>query len=177
MNICVFCSAQNIDEKYARPALETVRGFAARGHSLVWGGSDTGLMNKVATEAQSHGAQIVGVSVEFLKQFARKGADEMIITENLTQRKEFMIARADAFLVLPGGLGTLDEVASVIEVKKHDLGIGPIVILNTDEFYDGLRAQLLRMTSEGFLPRPAETIVSFADHPEDALVQLGVDSL
>ncbi len=175
MNICVFCSAQNIDSVYSLPALETVGAFSRRGHTLVWGGSNVGLMREVATTAQENGAPIIGISVEAFKDVAREDADEMVITANLLERKALLVKRSNAFLILPGGFGTLDEATDVIELKKHFLKLGPIVFLNTNGFYDGLRDLFSRMDTEGFLPKPSTNIVEFASTPAEALLYLGVD--
>ncbi len=169
MNICVFCSANDLPEKYTVPALEAITALARNGHSLIWGGSDVGLMREVATAAQDAGAQIVGVSVEFLKHKARTNASEMIIAVDLAERKSVMSARSDVFLVLVGGVGTLDEVTEIIEYKKHGVHGKPIVFLNTDNFYKGLQDQLARMESDGFLTSKLAELVTFAEAPQEAV--------
>jgi predicted Rossmann-fold nucleotide-binding protein len=80
-----------------------------------------------------------------------------------------MRERADAFVLLPGGIGSFDEVTEILELKKHNLHDNPIVILNTDDFYGGLRSQLERMRREGFIARPLEEYLHFAATPEEAL--------
>ena len=169
MNICVFCSAQELPENYTKPALKAIVEIAHNGHTLIWGGTDTGLMRDVASAAQEAGAQIVGVSVEFLKHKARANANEMIIANDLADRKSVMIERSDAFLVLVGGIGTLDEVTEIIERKKHGAHSKPIVFLNTDNFYKGLQNQLQRMEADGFLTSELAELVAFTDTPDEAV--------
>ncbi|MDF2825164.1 MAG: lysine decarboxylase [Mycobacterium sp.] len=173
MNICVFLSAADLDERDTGPAREFGQALGRGGHTLVWGGSDTGLMKVVADGVQESGGRLVGVSVEFLRQFARPGADEMVITADLAERKAVMLARSDAIVILAGGLGTLDEATEILEQKKHGLHAKPVVLLNTAGFYDGLITQLQRMEDERFLPLPLAELVVFAEDGAEVLSQLG----
>ena len=172
MKICVFLSAADLDERYTRPAREFAEAIGKGGHTLVWGGSNTGLMKVVADGVQETGGRLVGVSVEFLRNFARKDADEMVITKDLSERKALLLAGSDAVVVLVGGLGTLDEATEILELRKHGHHAKPVVLLNTAGFYDGLIIQLRRMEDEGFLPVPVAELVHFADEGADALAYL-----
>ncbi len=172
MDICVFLSAAELDERYTGPAREFAEMLGKGGHTLVWGGSDVGLMKLVADGVQGAGGRLVGVSVEFLRHKARDNADEMIIAADLAERKAQLLARADAVVIMVGGTGTLDEATDILELKKHGLHNKPIVLLNTAGFYDGLRQQLERMDAEGFLPRPLGELLYFADDAADALEYL-----
>src|SRR3954451_1244400 len=109
MNICVFLSAADLDERYTRPAREFAELVGKGGHTLVWGGSDTGLMKVVADAVRASGGRLVGISVSFLRQWARDDADQMAVAEDLAERKASLLAASDAVVVLAGGLGTLDE--------------------------------------------------------------------
>jgi len=169
MNICVFCSASDVDAKYTAAAMDLATGIASGGHTLVWGGSDKGTMKVIADAAQSAGGRIVGVTMELLKAAARANADEMLIMPTLGERKAKLLERSDAIVVLPGGLGTLDEITEVLELKKHSLHDKPVVFLNTADFYAGFKVQLERMDAEGFLPRALSHLLFFADTPEDAM--------
>ena len=169
MNICVFCSASEVAEKYNQPAAEFAKLIGEHGHTLVWGGSDKGTMKVIADAAQSSGGKIIGVTMELLKANARENADEMHVMSSLTERKAMLLEKADAIVVLPGGLGTLDEITEVMELKKHNQHNKSLVILNTDGFYGGFKAQLERMDAEGFLPRSLSELVAFADTPEGAM--------
>lgn len=169
MNICVFCSAQDVPEKYPRAARELATLIAQNGHTLVWGGSNQGTMKVIADAAQAAGGKIVGISMELLKEKARKNADEMIIAPTLAERKAKLLERADGIVVLPGGLGTLDEITEVLELKKQKLHNKPTAFLNTDGFYGGFKMQLERMDTEGFLPQRLAEYVSFEDTPQEAI--------
>jgi uncharacterized protein (TIGR00730 family) len=172
MKICVFLSAADLDERYTRPAREFAEAIGKGGHTLVWGGSNTGLMKVVADGVRETGGRLVGISVEFLRDFARKDADEMVIAKDLSERKALLLAGSDAVVVLVGGLGTLDEATEILELRKHGHHEKPVVLLNTAGFYDGLIIQLRRMEDEGFLPVPVAELVHFADEGADALAYL-----
>ncbi|WP_433274955.1 TIGR00730 family Rossman fold protein [Pseudonocardia xinjiangensis] len=172
MNICVFLSGADLDERYTGPAREFAELIGKGGHTLVWGGSDTGLMKVVADGVRETGGRLVGISVSFLREWARKDADEMVIAEDLAERKSLLLAGADAVVVMAGGLGTLDEATEILELRKHRLHDKPVVLLNTAGFYDGLILQLRRMDAEGFLPVPLADLVFFADEGTDALGHL-----
>ncbi|MFE0460814.1 TIGR00730 family Rossman fold protein [Kitasatospora sp. NPDC058965] len=172
MNITVFCSAYSLDERYTAPAAEFARRLGAGGHTLVWGGSNAGLMGLLADEVRAAGGKLVGIQVELLKHKGYPGADEMVLTPDLAARKAELLARADAVVVLVGGLGTLDEITEVLELKKHNLHGKPVVVLDTAGFYTGLRVQLERMDAEGFLPRPLAELVAFAETPADVFAHL-----
>lgn len=167
--IAIFCSAQDLTKKYTKPAKELAIKVAEHGYHLVWGGSDSGLMKVIADEVQKGGRRLIGVSVKFLQHAARKDADEMIIAEDLGERKAKMLFRCDAIVMLVGGIGTLDEVTEVIELKRHDHHKKPIVILNTENFYEGLKVQLQKMKDDGFINKPLEELVFFANTPKEAI--------
>ena len=169
MNICVFCSANNVGEEYTKAAHEFATLIGKNGHVLVWGGSNKGTMKVIADAAQDAGGKIIGISVEKLKAAARPNADEMVITKDWPERRSTLLKRADAIVVLPGGIGTLDEITEVMEYKKHNLHNKAIVFLNTSGFYDGFKTQLERMDAEGFLPRALSEFLFFAPTPEEAM--------
>ncbi|MDQ1036005.1 uncharacterized protein (TIGR00730 family) [Streptomyces sp. V3I8] len=172
MNICVFLSAADLDERYTRPAREFAELLGKGGHTLVWGGSDVGLMKVVADGVREAGGRLVGVSVEFLGARARKDADEMVVARDLAERKALLLRKADAVVIMVGGTGTLDEATEILELKKHGHTDKPVVLLNTAGFYDGLKEQFLRMEAEGFLPVPLTDLVFFAEEAVGALAYL-----
>ncbi|MFJ6633182.1 TIGR00730 family Rossman fold protein [Streptomyces sp. NPDC091376] len=172
MNICVFLSAADLDERYTRPAREFAELLGKGGHTLVWGGSDVGLMKVVADGVQEAGGRLVGISVEFLQDAARPVADEMVVARDLAERKALLLDRADAVVIMVGGTGTLDEATEILELKKHGKTTKPVVLLNTAGFYDGLKQQFRRMEDEGFLPVPLTDLVFFAEEPVGALAYL-----
>ncbi|WP_055529994.1 TIGR00730 family Rossman fold protein [Streptomyces graminilatus] len=172
MNICVFLSAADLDDRYTRPAREFARLLGKGGHTLVWGGSDVGLMKVVADGVQEAGGRLVGVSVDFLVAKARPNADEMVTARDLAERKRLLLEKAEAVVIMVGGTGTLDEATEILELKKHGKTEMPVVLLNTAGFYDGLKEQFRRMEAEGFLPRPLTELVFFAEEPVGALAYL-----
>ncbi len=172
MNIAVFCSFRDLDESYIEPSVRLIELLAKGGHAIVFGGTNTGLMKRVADTAQKCGARVTAISFERLRPSIRQDADEIIIAKDLPERKRLFMSHADAFLVLPGGLGTLDEVTEMMELKKHKLHGKRIVVYNVAGFFDGLIMQLERMERDGFLPEPLVSYVSFAQTPEDAVAAL-----
>lgn len=185
MNIGIFCSANDLEPRYTAPAQQLATLLAAANHTLVWGGSNYGLMKVIADGVQSDGGKLIGVSMELFKQYARRDADEMIIAKNLGERKAILLDRSDSIVVLVGGLGTLDELSEVLELKKQGYHDKPIIVLNTAGFYDGLKQQLERMANEGFLPikeqegirvRPLSELIQFADSPEQIMALIGADN-
>lgn len=167
--ILVFCSANDLEEKYTKPAKEFAKLIAQNGYGFVWGGSDTGLMRVMASAVQDVGGKIIGISVEMLKHKARQNANEMIIAKDLAERKSIMLKRGDAIVLLVGGIGALDEITGILELKKHSVHNKPIIILNTDHFYEGLKIQLQKMKDDGFLTRPLDDLIYFADTPQEAM--------
>jgi len=172
MNITVFCSMNDVGEVYTEAARKFATLIAKGGHTLIWGGSNYGTMKVIADAAQEAGGRIVGISVEPIKAKARPNADEMIIAKDWPERRATLLARADAVAVLPGGLGTLDEVTEVLEYKKQKMHDKPVVFLNIDGFYDGLKTQLERMHDEGFLLDELSAYMFFAQTPEAAMEYL-----
>jgi uncharacterized protein (TIGR00730 family) len=172
MNITVFCSAADLDERYTTPAREFAELIGRGGHTMVWGGSESGLMRVMADGVQAAGGRLVGISVEFLVAKARKNADEMVVAKDLAERKALLLARGDAIVIMVGGAGTLDEATEILELKKHGMHTKPVVLLNTAGFYDGLKQQFQRMEDEGFLPLPLTDLVFFAEDGVGALAYL-----
>ncbi|MEV4068696.1 TIGR00730 family Rossman fold protein [Nonomuraea fuscirosea] len=172
MNICVFLSAADLSETYTRPAREFAELIGRGGHTLVWGGSDVGLMKVMADGVHAAGGLLMGVSVDFLAAKARRGVDDMVIAADLGERKRLLLEKADAVVIMVGGTGTLDEATEILELKKHGRTDKPVVLLNTAGFYDGLKQQFRRMEDEGFLPRPLTDLVFFAEEPVGAMAYL-----
>jgi uncharacterized protein (TIGR00730 family) len=172
MNICVFLSAADLDERYTRPAREFAELLGKGGHTLVWGGSDVGLMKVVADGVEKAGGRLLGVSVEFLSDRVRQRSDEMVVARSLAERKALLLEKADAVVIMVGGTGTLDEATEILELKKHGHHTKPVVLLNAAGFYDGLKEQFRRMDEEGFLPLPLTDLVFFAEEPVGALAYL-----
>jgi len=169
MNITVFCSQYEVAEKYEKTAEMFARFVAERGYALVWGGCDEGLMHIIAEAAHHGGARTIGVISEQIKDKAYKNADELIVVKNAREMNLGLIERGDVMVALAGGIGTLNEITEVLRMRKNGLLNKPTIIINTDNFYSGLKQQLQKMHGEGFLNENVVKSVYFADTPEDAM--------
>jgi uncharacterized protein (TIGR00730 family) len=155
--IGVFCaSSSTLEPRWLDLATRTGQEIAARGHSLVSGGGCVGMMGAVADGARAGGAHTLGVIPQSLVdlEVADVNADELIVTDDMGSRKNLLIERSDAFITLPGGLGTLDELFEVWTTATLDLHHKPIVLLDPEGFYDGLFAWLDGLAQTNFV-RPA----------------------
>lgn len=172
-NICVYCSSSNhLATRYFDVADAVGRLLAHRGYTLLYGGGNAGLMGQMARAVHAHGGRVVGVIPARLK--AREGvaydvADELIITETMQERKALLFTRADAFLVLPGGFGTLEEFMEVLTLRHLGYHDKPIALLNTDGFYDPLVDLFEHFYREQVARASARTAYYVAADPEDAL--------
>ena len=178
MNICVFCSAAQVDAKYIKAARKLARMIAENGDTLVWGGSDRGLMHEIAATAQAAGGKIFGISMEQLKTSAYEGADTMLFAKDMADRKRLMLKHSDAIVTMVGGTGTLDEFTDLLELRRYGQHNKRLVVLNTDNFFEGLKLQYERMHNEGFLsrlPRPLSDLVTFIDTPEEVMEYLNAN--
>ena len=139
--ICVFCaSSSTLDQKWLDLATRTGSELAARGHSLVSGGGCVGMMGAVADGARAGGARTVGVIPQALVdlEVADTKVDELVVTDGMASRKVQLIERSDAFITLPGGLGTLDELFEVWTTAMLEMHRKPVLLFDADGFYAGL---------------------------------------
>jgi len=177
--ICVFCaSSERISQHYVDLAAGVGTELARRGHSLVTGGGSVSCMGAVARAARAGGAHTVGVIPEGLLawEIADEDAGELVVTPDMRARKGEMDRRAEAFLTLPGGLGTLEELLEAITLKRLGLYLNPIVMVNTRGFFAPLLELLTHAIEERFMdPRhrlmwqvvatPEEVPAALADAP------------
>jgi len=153
-SICVFCGASSGRVPgYAAAAAVTGETLARRGIRLVFGGGRLGLMGAVADAALAAGGEVVGVIPRGLvdRELAHPGVTRLVVVETLHERKAQMAELADAFLALPGGLGTLEELAEVLSWAQLDLHAKPIGLLDVGGYFGGLEAFLDHAVSEGFV--------------------------
>ncbi len=172
MNICVYAaSSGQVPEAYVRAARELGGILATRGHALVNGAGRTGLMGATTEACLAGGGKAIGVIPEFMIEqgWQHKEMSELIITKDMHSRKETMAQRADACIALPGGVGTLEELLEVITWKQLGLYLKPIVILNTDGYFDALLTQLSRAVEERFMREQHAGIWCVAGTPEEAV--------
>jgi uncharacterized protein (TIGR00730 family) len=155
--VCVFCSSSaRIAPAYVDLAADVGAALARRGHTLVSGGGALSMMGAVARAARAGGAHTVGVIPEALLalEVGDRAADELLVVDDMRTRKGVMDARADAFLALPGGVGTLEELVEVWVARSLGLHDKPVVLLDVDGLYAPLRELVDLMAGRGFV-RPA----------------------
>lgn len=143
LSVCVYCGASDLaEQKYAEVARQVGEELARRQWTLVWGGGKTGLMGAVARGAKESGGRVVGVLPEFIRQWevAYERADEMMVVTTMAERKLLLQVRSDVFVILPGGIGTLDEIADTLDLRNLSQHDKPIILLNQDGYYDKLLA-------------------------------------
>ena len=152
MKIVVYCSSQEgLEEKYRLLARDLGTWIGQQGHTLLYGGSNAGLMHITAAAVHDAGGHIVGVIPEMFRHRIDPVCDEVVYTVNLGDRKQYMIEHGDVFVVMPGGIGTLDEWMSTLAVMT----IGnddprPVIVANIDGLYDATIQQLADMTRTPF---------------------------
>ncbi|MBP3763224.1 MAG: TIGR00730 family Rossman fold protein [Bacteroidales bacterium] len=160
MNISVFCgSSSPKNEAYAAAARELGRRIAEGGHTLLYGGSNLGLMGEVSGAALAGDGRVVGVIPTLFSEAVIRSqpVTELVRVSTMAERKEYLIAHSDAFVALPGGIGTLDEVSEVMVANQLQHLGKPMVLLNLDGFYDPFLVQLRVMHDAGFVRKGAET--------------------
>ena len=175
MNLCVFCGsgAGNLPAfKEAAQNLGKLIGLG--GHQLVYGGADIGLMGALADSVLAHGGQVTGIIPAFLfeKEIAHRGISNLIVVDSMHERKMRMAERADVFIALPGGWGTLDELAEILTWKQLHLIQAPVGLLNTVGFYDPLLEAMKTMCRHGFLKIENLNQLVVAASPEDLMKKL-----
>jgi uncharacterized protein (TIGR00730 family) len=154
MNICVFCgSAVGTNPVYAAAAKQLASEFVRYSHTLIYGGGNVGLMGVMADEILLRKGEVIGVIPEFLlnREVGHRGLTRLEIVQSMHERKKRMADLADGFIAMPGGWGTLDELAEILTWKQLGLINQPIALLNTNNFFDPLLAQMTRMADDGFL--------------------------
>lgn len=170
--VCVFCASSNrIDRRWLELAGEVGAELAKRGHQVISGGGRVGMMGGLAVGARGAGGHTFGVIPQSLVdlEVADHDADELVVTDGMAARKIVLIDRADAFLILPGGLGTLDELFEVWTTATLGLHAKPIVLLDQDGFYAGLLDWLDGLVQAGFVQPTARSVLRVVGTVEDAL--------
>ncbi|MEH0846256.1 TIGR00730 family Rossman fold protein [Micromonospora sp. CPCC 205711] len=170
--ICVFCaSSRTLDQRWLELAAETGAELARRGHTLVSGGGCVGMMGALADGARAAGGRTVGVIPQALVdlEVADLASDELLVTESMAARKTLMIDKSDAFLTLPGGLGTLDELFEVWTTATLALHAKPMVLVDTDGFYRPLLDWLAALGDQAFLKPAGLDLLTVVDSVPAAL--------
>lgn len=145
--------------------------LARAGIELVYGGGSTGLMGAVADGALAEGGYVVGVLPRFMQEieWGHAGLSDLLVVETMHERKRLMFETADAIVALPGGSGTLEELSEVITLKRLGMYTGPIVLVNTDGFYDTLLSFFDRAIQENFMDERHRTMWSVVGEAEEVL--------
>jgi uncharacterized protein (TIGR00730 family) len=175
MRVCVFASSSSrIRKEYSDAASELGLLLSKADIEVVFGGGGIGLMGKLADTMLENNGTITGVIPSFMKDQGWNHSDvsDMIITSDMGERKKQMFAMADAIIALPGGVGTLEELTEAITLKQLGLFRGPVIILNTLNFYKSLIDFFELMVSENFLRVEHKAIWEIASTPEDVMILL-----
>jgi uncharacterized protein (TIGR00730 family) len=168
-NLCVFCGARDsIDEKFTNLATKCGEMLAERGINLIYGGGNSGMMGAVSHATHINNGHITGIYPKLIHLIEplSKELDNQLLVDSMFQRKELMIQKSDAFLILPGGFGTLDEFFEVLTLRVLGDNDKPIIICNFDGFWDSLLKVIEEIINKGFARENAEecyTVVKTLD--------------
>lgn len=173
-SVCLFCgSSDRSDPAYTVAAQEFGAQTAAAGWRLVYGGGGVGLMGASARSAHEAGGRVLGVMPGFLRSRERLFDDvETLVVTSMHERKTIMYDQSDAFVVAPGGVGTLEEVIEVLSWKRLDLHGKPVIFLNINNFWDTLLATLDHSMASGMTPDTFRQAYSVANTVEEAIAQM-----
>jgi uncharacterized protein (TIGR00730 family) len=174
-NICVYCGSNSgTNPAYAAAARKLGRAVAEEGLGLVYGGGGLGLMGELARSAIAHGGRVVGIIPSFLSQKERmlRAADELVVVEDMHQRKKLMFERSDAFVALPGGIGTLEELVEQLTWAQLGRHTKPIVLVNIDGFWGPLLQLLRHMHASAFIRPDMDVPFATVDAVEEVIATI-----
>lgn len=175
--VCIFCGAHPGDTpRYLEAAAQAARALAHAGYGIVYGGGRVGLMGAVADAALAAGGEVVGVIPSALAsaEIAHDGVTRLHVVQTMHERKALMATLSDAFVALPGGFGTMDELHEVLTWRQLAIHEKPIGLLNVDGFYDPLLALYERMVRDGFVRAQTRELLATASTIEELLAILFV---
>lgn len=179
-SICVYCgTGAKVDEAYRAAATGLGALLAKEGIRLVYGGGKVGLMGLVADGCAHNGGHVTGIIPEHIQEKEIKNDDisEVIVVDSMHTRKRLMVERSDAFVVLPGGFGTLDELFEILTWKYLGLHEKPVVLLNIKGYFDPLLAMVDHMVNEGFTPFWQRNMFQVIDTPDDVIAAVNATPL
>jgi uncharacterized protein (TIGR00730 family) len=177
LSICIFCGSQlGADLRFRAAATQLGELAGAAGLRVIYGGGRIGLMGAAADATMAAGGEVVGLIPARLleREVGHRAITELIVAQDMFDRKDQMIARADAFVVLPGGLGTLDELLEVLTLRQLGYHAKPIVLVNLAGYWDLLVALIDRIIEQGFAAPSARTLYRVVDSVEEVLPALGI---
>ena len=175
MMICMYGAASDrINQKYIDIVEELGKKIVERNHELIYGGGGTGLMGAVARGVYNNGGKVTGVVPHFMHDFEPiyEYTSLTIKTETMGDRKQIMEDNADAFIICPGGIGTLDEFFQILTLKELKRQIKPIVLLNIDGFFDPVVELINNYIEKGFVRELVSGLYGVANSPEEAIQYL-----
>jgi hypothetical protein len=179
-NVCVYCgSSPGHDPAYVAAARSLGRQLAESGVGLVYGGGGLGLMGETARAVLAHGGQVTGIIPEFLseKEHMLRDVTELLVVDDMHQRKKLMFERSDAFVALPGGIGTLEELVEQLTWAQLGRHTKPIVLVNVDGFWAPFVTLLEHMKAEGFIRPEMAVRYLTAQRAEDVLPTILANAL
>jgi uncharacterized protein (TIGR00730 family) len=172
MRVCVFCaSSAKISEKYFHQTELVAQELVNAKCTIVYGGGSVGLMGSLANKALLLGGEVIGVLPRFMDkvEWGHKGLSKMVLVEDMRERKKQLISNVDAVIALPGGCGTLEELMEVYTLKRLGKFTKPIIVLNTDGFYNHLEQLIEKMIEEKFMRPEHRQIWQFVNSPSDII--------
>lgn len=172
MQICIYCaSSSKVDRKYFEATRLLACELAEKKIDVVYGGGSAGLMGCLADTVLENGGRVIGILPRFMDkvEWGHKNLTRLTLVKDMHERKKLMIKDVDAVVALPGGCGTLEELMEVITLKRLGKFTKPIIILNTDGFYDHLKQLLDKMIEEHFMRAEHDEIWCFVNHPNEVL--------
>ncbi|MBR4972920.1 MAG: TIGR00730 family Rossman fold protein [Clostridia bacterium] len=172
MNICLYGASSNeIDKTYIEMTEKLGEAIGEAGHSLVYGGGANGLMGAAARGVVKKGGKVIGVAPSFFNVDGVLFEDcaEFIYTETMRERKQIMEHRADAFVAVPGGIGTFDEFFEIMTLKQLGQHNKPIAIYNINGYYDNLIEMLNTAVKQGFMTEKSKELVPAFDNPKELI--------
>lgn len=173
--VCVYCGASaRVTSEYQKIAERLGEVIACAGFDMVYGAGKLGLMGVTAQSALRHGAHVVGVTPKLLEDYegTLTGLSELYVVDSMHTRKQKMFDMADAFVILPGGFGTLDEVFEMITWRQLKIHEKPIVFVNAFGYWDHLQRLIHHMVKERFVSPNDAQFISFVDSPDGVVVLL-----
>ncbi len=168
-NISIFCGAhEGKNPEYARAAKLVAELIAKKGINVVFGGGNVGLMKIISDTALDNGVEVLGISLKSLHalELANPRLNQIVVSETLLDRKDEFMSRSDAFIVLPGGVGSLDELAEIMASNQLGIINKPVGILNTEGYYDDLLKWFSKAVDEGFISSENLKELLVSDSPE-----------
>ena len=175
MNITLYgASSDRMDAKYKQAVFSLGEIIAENGHTLVYGAGRAGLMAAAAAGVRAHGGRLIGVTTDFMYEFEPPydGCDELIYAKTMSERKDVMESLSDAFVIVPGGVGTFDEFFQVLTLrllKRHDK---PVILFDPYGFWDGLLDEMHKMCDSGFIAGRTFSVFDVCRTPQEVIEKL-----